>query len=247
MRYFLEVSYKGTNYSGFQSQKNANTIQDEIEKALLIFFKKQIVLICSSRTDAGVHALQNFFHFDYEKKIASKHIYNINAILPADIVIKNINQVKSDSHCRFDAISREYKYYTYQQKNPFINDRGFYFPYKVDIKLLNKAASIIMDYSDFTSFSKRNTQVKTFECKIYESKWSRENDFLIYHVKADRFLRGMVKALTSTMLKVGIGKLSIEDFKNIIEAKNCAKASFAVPAHGLFLINVQYPDEYFRS
>ena len=246
MRYFLEVSYKGTNYSGFQSQINANTIQAETEKALHTLLKKRIQLTGSSRTDAGVHALQNYFHFDLEDELSSNLVYNLNAILPGDIAVKTLMRVKDDAHCRFDAISREYKYFIYKKKNPFLSDRAFYFPYTVDLDAMKKSAEIIKHYSDFTSFSKRNTQVKTFECDIKESQWVVEGECLVYNVVANRFLRGMVRALTATMLKLGRGKLNIEEFKNIIEAKDCALANFAVPAHGLFLINVSYPENYFK-
>ena len=246
MRYFLEVSYKGTNYSGFQSQKNANTIQAEIEKALTILLKQKIDLTGSSRTDAGVHALQNYFHFDFEKELSPKLSYNLNAILPADISAKNLIRVKDDSHCRFDAISREYKYFIYRKKDPFLADRAFYFPYKLDMDTMQKAAEIIKEYTDFTSFSKRNTQVKTFECDIKDSEWIMEGECLVYHVKANRFLRGMVRALSATMLKLGRGKIALDDLKKIIEDKDCTLANFAVPAYGLFLIHVCYPDNYFK-
>ena len=247
MRYFLEVSYKGTHYSGFQSQKNANTIQDEIEKALLILIKQQIQLTGSSRTDTGVHALQNFFHFDTECKLSSELLYNLNAILPDDIATKNIFLVKNQAHCRFDAISREYKYYIYRKKNPFLKETGYYFPYSIDLDIINKASVLIKDYTDFTSFSKRNTQVKNFDCRILASDWQMDNDCLIYHVIANRFLRGMVRALTATMLKIGRGKLTLDEFRSIIELKDCTKVSFAAPPQGLHLINVQYPAEYFSD
>jgi len=240
-RYFLEVSYKGTNYSGFQTQKNANSIQDEIEKAFLILQKEKVILTGSSRTDAGVHALQNFFHFDFEKAINPQFVYKINAILPYDIVIKKIFPVPPDAHCRFDAISREYKYFIYRQKDPFLKDRAFYFPYSLDIKKLQEAADLVKHYHDFTSFSKRNTQVKSFNCEVQKSEWFFESGCLIYNVKANRFLRGMVRALTATMLKVGRGAINLKDYKNIIESKNCMQASFAVPPHGLFLTSVEIP------
>ena len=246
MRYFLEVSYKGTNYSGFQSQINANTIQAEIEKALQTILKEEIELTGSSRTDAGVHACQNYFHFDIETELSSKLIYNLNAILPADIAIRDLFRVKADAHCRFDAISREYNYFIYKRKNPFLADKAFYFPYTLNREEMQKAAEMIKGYSDFTSFSKRNTQVKSFECNIKESKWITDDECLIYNVTANRFLRGMVRSLTATMLKLGRGKINIEEFKNIIEAKDCTRANFAVPAHGLFLVNVSYPHNYFK-
>lgn len=240
-RYFLEVAYKGTNFSGFQSQHNANTIQAELEKAFLVLHKGKLVMTGSSRTDSGVHALQNFLHFDFENKLNPALVYKMNAILPEDIVVKKLIPVAEDAHCRFDAVSREYKYIIYRYKDPFLKDRGYYFPYKVDFEKLQSAASIIKEYNDFTSFSKRNTQVKSFSCKIMESKWTHENDCLVYQVKANRFLRGMVRALTATMLKVGRNNISLDDFKEIFEAKDCTKSSFAVPPHGLILISVAYP------
>jgi tRNA pseudouridine38-40 synthase len=241
MRYFLEVSYKGTAYSGFQSQQNTGlTIQTEIEKAFLVLQKEEVALVSSSRTDAGVHALQNFFHFDFEGTIHPQFIYKINAILPDDIVIRAVTPVSSEAHSRFDAITRRYKYFVYRKKDPFLKDRAFYFPYKLDIEKMQQAAGIIKEYKDFTSFSKRNTQVKTFQCMVLESEWIWEDECLVYHVKANRFLRGMVRALTATMLKVGRGKLTLDGLRQIIEAKDCTKASFAVPAHGLFLVEVEY-------
>lgn len=239
-RYFLEVSYKGTNYSGFQSQKNANSIQEEIEKAFAILQKEKVTLTGSSRTDKGVHAVQNFFHFDFENQLNPQLVYKLNAILPGDIVLKGVTSVGVEAHSRFDAISREYKYFIYQQKEPFLSDRAFYYPYKVSIEKLQAAAAVLKEYQDFTSFSKRNTQVKTFICQIHQSEWIHENGCLTYHIEANRFLRGMVRALTSTMLKVGRGTIDLKEFRDIIEAKDCTMASFAVPPHGLFLIAVRY-------
>ena len=238
-RYFIEVSYKGTNYSGFQVQLNANSVQAEIEKALQIYFKQKFVLTGSSRTDAGVHAVQNFFHFDSLVTI-NDEAYNLNAILPADIVIKKIYEVNEKMHCRFDAVSREYQYYIYQHKNPFLQDRAYYYPYSHNIYLLQQAAKEIMNYVDFTSFSKRNTQVKSFLCNIHESEWLTQTDYLVYRVKANRFLRGMVKGLVGTMLQVGRERLSVDGFKAIIEAKDCTKVDFSVPSHGLFLHKVEF-------
>jgi tRNA pseudouridine38-40 synthase len=239
-RYFLELSYNGANYAGFQVQKNANTVQAEVEKALQVYYRKSFVLTGSSRTDAGVHALQNFFHFDNDVNIALKDTYNLNAILPPDIVIKRIFAVRDTAHCRFDAVSREYSYYIYTEKNPFIADRACYFPYTLNIELMHEAAGIVNQYTDFTSFSKRNTQVKTFECAVSKSQWLTVGECLVYNVEANRFLRGMVRALTATMLKIGRDKLPIAEFKRIIEAKDCTAASFAVPAHGLFLQSVKF-------
>ena len=250
-RYFLELSYKGTKYSGFQSQRNANTIQAEVEKAFEILQKTKVVMVGSSRTDAGVHALQNYFHFDTILPLhlwrgiegEAHFVYKMNAILPDDIAIKKIDQVADDAHCRFDAISREYKYFIYRYKNPFLKETAFYFPYKIDINKLNKAAEIVKSYSDFASFSKRKTQVKTFKCAIIKSEWKWENECLVYHVKANRFLRGMIRGLVATMLLVGREKISLDEFENIIKEKDSAKANFSAPSHGLILIKVEYlPD-----
>lgn len=246
-RFFLEVAYKGTAYSGFQSQQNANTIQAELEKAFLILQKQRVEMTGSSRTDAGVHALQNFLHFDYDGLIGPQFVYKINAILPGDIVVKSLNPVSDTAHCRFDAVSREYRYYLYQSKDPFLDDRAFYFPYKLNMSKMQEVAELIMYFTDFTSFSKRNTQVKTFKCQILESQWDFVDNRLVYKVKANRFLRGMVRALTATMLRLGRGKISIDDFRQIIEARDCTKASFAVPPHGLFLEKVEFPSALYSG
>jgi tRNA pseudouridine38-40 synthase len=243
-RYFLEVAYRGTNYSGFQVQQNAKTIQSEIEKAVEILQRKKIILTGSSRTDAGVHALQNYFHFDSESEFDAQFVYQMNSILPPDIVIHKVKQVDAMSHCRFDAESREYKYFIYRYKNPFLNDRGFYFPYGLNMERLCEAAALISEYSDFTSFSKRKTQAKTFICDIKHTYWIVEADCLVFYIKANRFLRGMVRALVATQLKLGREKITIDEFRNIIEAKDCMRANFAVPARGLFLVKVNYPESY---
>jgi tRNA pseudouridine38-40 synthase len=245
-RYFIEVSYRGTHYSGFQIQHNANTIQAEVEKAFNILFhpsaeRATVSFTGSSRTDAGVHALQNFFHFDWKEQFNNDWIYNLNALLPPDISIKSIRQVADEAHCRFDAVSRTYHYGIYNYKNPFLKDTAYFYPYPLDMNLLNEAAALIKTVTDFTSFSKRNTQAKNFHCNVMESRWMVKDELLIYEVKANRFLRGMVRALTATMLKVGRRSITMEKFKEIIETKDCTKAFFNTPAHGLFLKEVAFP------
>jgi tRNA pseudouridine38-40 synthase len=239
-RFFLELSYKGTAYSGFQVQDNAPTIQAEVQKALQTLFRQAFELTGSSRTDAGVHAFQNFFHFDAELSITPKHIYNLNALLPIDISVKAITEVPVTAHSRFDAVAREYKYFIYSKKDPFMVDRAWLYPYPINMDLLQKAARILPEYSDFTSFSKRNTQVKTFQCSIERSEWINEGALLIYNVKANRFLRGMVRGLVGTMLKLGREQLSIESFRQIIESKDCTRVDFSTPPQGLFLNRVYY-------
>ena len=253
-RYFIEVAYKGTNYSGFQIQKNASSIQSEIQKALQIFYKHDFELTGASRTDAGVHALQNFFHFDVEHALSPDsnrggegggEVYNLNAILPDDIAIKNIFPVADTAHCRFDAVSREYKYFIYWKKNPFLRDRAYYYPLKINREDLNAAADIIKNYEDFTSFSKRNSQVKNFLCIIEKSCWIFKDETIIYNVTGNRFLRGMVRGLVGTMLHVATGKISLKSLRNIIECRNSANANFSVPSHGLFLIGIKYNENVF--
>ena len=242
-RYFIEVSYKGTLYAGFQAQQNANTIQDEIEKALGVYFKQSFSLTGSSRTDAGVHALQNFFHFDFEFAEMpnwDKAAYHLNAILPPDIVIKNIVAVEDNAHSRFDAKYRTYEYTIYAHKDPFLQDRAYFYPYKLDMDMLNQAASLLKGMQNFESFSKRNTQVKTFDCTIYESEWISRQQTIVYRVSGNRFLRGMVRGLVGTMLKVGRGKTSIDQFKEIIDSHNPALVDFSMPPHGLTLVEVAY-------
>src|SRR5687768_15322771 len=225
-RYFIEVAYKGTNYSGLQKQKNASSIQAEIEKALKIFYRFDLALTGASRTDAGVHALQNFFHFDitnplslnsYQDGEGLGEVYNLNAILPDDIVINSIIPVADNAHCRFDAISREYKYFIYWKKNPFLRDRAYYYHYIINREDLNVAANIIKDYEDFSSFSKRHTQVKNFLCRIEKSCWKFKDETIIYSITGNRFLRGMVRGLVGTMLQVSTGKVSLKSFRDIIE------------------------------
>ena len=253
-RYFIEVSYKGTRYSGFQVQQNANTIQSELEKALEIFFRKIFTLTGSSRTDAGVHALQNYFHFDSHeelfnspdnnfenKKTFKRALYSLNSILPEDIVIHKIEKVNDSAHSRYDAVSRQYKYQIYQSKNPFHKDIAYYYPYSIDIRKLQAAAEIIVNTSDFTSFSKRKTQVNNFICSIHKSDWIIENDLIIYSVVGNRFLRGMVRGLVGTMLQAATGKISLQQLNEIIESKDCARADFSVPPQGLFLVAIMYP------
>ncbi len=245
-RYFLEVFYKGTQYAGLQVQENAVTIQSELEKALSVYFRQPLSLTGSSRTDAGVHARQNYFHVDTEFQIPARALYNINAILPPDIAVRAIIPVRPEAHCRFDAIAREYEYTIYQAKDPFLADRAYYFPYTLDAGILQETAAIIREYADFTSFSKRNSQVKTYQCRILHSEWERRGDCWVYRVKANRFLRGMVRGLTGTMLQAGRGKIDVAGFREIIEARDCTKADFSVPGHGLLLVQVEYPPAYFN-
>lgn len=246
-RYFIELAYKGTNYSGFQIQENAITVQEKVEIAFQIFFKKRFEFTGSSRTDAGVHALQNYFHFDSDEPINPRFIYNLNALLPEDIVIKQILPVSPDAHARFDAVARHYRYCIYRTKNPFLNDRGWYLPYRLDIAHLHECAALILNHKNFIAFSKVKTQVKNHDCQIRYSRWIETEDTLHYEVAANRFLRGMVRGLTGTMIRVARGNLSIQVFEDILKRGVPASADFSAPAKGLFLNKVDYPQGQFQK
>jgi tRNA pseudouridine38-40 synthase len=246
-RYFIEVSYHGHSYSGFQVQENAPTVQAELEKVLRILIKGVVTLTGSSRTDAGVHARQNYFHFDTDYIITGRQLYNINALLPQDITVISITEMPPGSHCRFDAISRLYTYQLHQRKDSFLVDRSYFYPYTLQLASLQEAALSIQGIHDFKNFSKRNTQVKTFVCNITESAWAQNDYMWSYTVRGNRFLRGMVRGLVGTMLKVGTGKLNIEAFNESIKGSENSVVDFAVPGKGLFLEKVEFPAGYFDN
>ena len=244
-RYFIEVAYRGTRYSGFQIQENAVTIQSEVEKALQTLHRVPFGLTGSSRTDAGVHALQNYFHFDFEGVIHPQALYKLNAILPADIVVKAIQNMPDDAHARFDAVRRNYVYKIHRFKNPFLENASFYYPYNLDLTLLKEGAAYLELQNNFFAFSKTNTQVKNFNCTIYKSVWEEEGDFLFFYLDGNRFLRGMVRLVTATLLKLARGKITFQQFEKLFEPNG--KTVYSVPAHGLYLHSVVYPENYFSA
>jgi tRNA pseudouridine38-40 synthase len=239
-RFFLEVAYKGTRYSGFQIQENSNTIQAEVEKTFKVLLRQPVDLTGSSRTDAGVHAFQNFFHFDFHEPLSDRIIYKMNAILPDDIVIKGLYTMPDDAHSRFDATSREYEYILYQQKNPFLKGFAYYYPFTLNEALLHEAAALVKSGTNFFAFSKTNTQVRNFNCTIFKSQWLQDGDKLIYNIEGNRFLRGMVRLLTASMLKVGRGKITLDEFAAMLSSSD-KKCGFSVPSDGLFLKQVRFP------
>jgi tRNA pseudouridine38-40 synthase len=241
--YFLALAYKGTRFAGFQIQDNAITIQGQVERAMAIYLREAVQLTGSSRTDAGVHANRNFFHFSFDRLLDGEFVYHVNAILPPDIAITGIYAVPEGSHSRFDAIERRYKYHIYNSKNPFLDDRSWYYPYPMDLADLNQAASFLLGLHDFTSFAKRRTQVYTHLCTISVCQWQETSDGWVFTVEGNRFLRGMVRALVGTMVKVGRKKISFETFQNVLLSKDSAMADFSAPGHGLFLDDVIYPSE----
>ncbi|TWV88680.1 tRNA pseudouridine(38-40) synthase TruA [Chitinophaga pinensis] len=242
MRYFIEVAYKGTSFGGFQVQDNVETVQSVIDHAISTLMRGAIVTTGSSRTDAGVHARQNFLHFDMEQPLHPQFLYKVNAILPPDVVARSLYRVADDAHSRFAALSRSYEYTLYMEKDPFMRDRGYFFPYTLNPELLQEAAGVLREYENFMTFSKRNTQVKTYNCNIMSSEWEVGEDRIVYRVTANRFLRGMVRGMVGTMLRVGRGKLTMDGFREAIESRNCVNADFAVPPQGLFLMKVAYPE-----
>lgn len=244
-RYFMEVAYKGTRYSGFQVQENAVTIQSEVEKAFQILHRQAVQLTGSSRTDAGVHAYQNFFHFDFATGVHPQAVYKLNAILPEDIVVKKIFPMPAEAHSRFDAIGRVYVYKVHRFKNPFLKDGSFYYPYKLNVEALQEGAAFIKEQTNFFAFAKTNTQVKSFNCTILKSDWQAQGEEFSYQIAANRFLRGMVRLLTATLLKLGRDRLSFANFKRFFDANE--KCGFSVPAHGLYLMNVIYPQSFFSA
>ncbi len=242
MRYFIEVSYKGTNYHGWQRQPNGNTIQEELEKALGIILRRSVEVIGSSRTDAGVHAEQQFAHFDVEETILSPErlVLGLNSILPKDIAVPKIVSVRSDIHSRFEATHRCYEYRIVFQKNAFLSDLAYVFRPPLAVEAMNEAAKLLLQYRDFECFSKTHTDVKTFLCNIEYAYWQETRQGLTFYIKANRFLRGMVRAIVGTLLEVGQGKKSYADFEQLIVSKNRRNASAQAPACGLFLVEVGY-------
>lgn len=243
-RYFIEVAYIGTRYGGFQIQENSNTIQGELEKALQTVFRQSFSLTGSSRTDAGVHARSNFFHTDtahWAEAELARRVYNVNAVLPPDLVVKSIREVPADWHCRFTAQARRYQYTCYHTKDPFLADRGYFFPYSIDMDAMQQAAAYLLHVDDFKTFSKRNTQVHTYQCQLSKSEWLQEGHVFFYQVQGNRFLRGMVRGLVGTMLQVGTGKISQAEFESIVASGDCTRADFSTPPHGLCLEEVLFP------
>lgn len=248
MRYFFQVSYHGRNYHGWQIQKNAVSVQQVINEAFSTIFGKPVTTVGSGRTDTGVHATGQVFHADFEDPIDKTDLrFKLNSLLPADISIDAVRPVKNDASARFDALLRGYEYHMHRQKNPFLHYTSYYFRSDPDLAAMNQAAGVLRQYNDFESFSRVKTEVNHFECLIEHAEWVRQGDSLIFHIAANRFLRGMVRAVAGTLLDVGTGRISQDDFVRIIEAKDRKKAGRSVPAHGLFLTKVSYPPNLYLS
>jgi len=243
LRYFIELSYNGKEYHGWQNQPNAITVQQILEEKLSVLLRSKIEVTGAGRTDTGVHASQMFAHFDAEVEIdASDLVYKLNSILPIDIAIHNLFRVKDEAHARFDAISRTYHYKISTTKNVFKNDFAYQLLLPLDIDKMNEACNILNQYKDFQCFSKSHSDVKTYQCDIKFAKWAIENKELKFIITADRFLRNMVRAIVGTMINIGLGKIEVNDLHKIIESKNRSEAGFSVPARGLYLSQIIYPE-----
>ena len=243
MRYFIELSYNGKAYHGWQIQPNAISVQEVIEKALSTLLSSTISIVGAGRTDAGVHGKQMFAHFDVDRAIDEKQLtYKLNSFLPKDIAIHQIFRVKDDAHARFDATARAYKYEISRTKNPFTTDSAYLVQLPIDVEAMNKACEKLLGHKDFQCFSKSNTDVKTYYCTIEIAQWTEADSALTFEIKADRFLRNMVRAIVGTLISIGQGKLSIDDLDWIIASKDRSEAGYSVPAHGLYLTEVEYPE-----
>jgi tRNA pseudouridine38-40 synthase len=244
LRYFIQFLYDGTDYFGYQKQPEHISVQQTLESALSRMLRKDIYTTGAGRTDTGVHAREMFAHFDVEEKLPDNLVKKLNSYLPPDISIKSIFQVKDSAHARFDAVRRTYQYFISTQKNPFKQRfHAQFLHYDLDVEIMNKASEILLEYTDFTSFSKLHSDNKTNECAIYRADWEQREGELIFTISANRFLRNMVRAIAGTLIDVGRGKIDVVKFREIIEKKDRTFASTSAPAKGLVLINVEYPQD----
>ena len=243
MRYFSELAYKGTNYNGWQRQPNAPSVQQTIEEALATILTAIEIVGCG-RTDTGVHASQYFLHFDFEGKFPKEFRRRLNKLLPEDIAIRSIYEVAATAHARFDATRRSYEYHIVLDKNPFLTDTAWYFPFfeKLDLEKTQAAAALLLNYQAFQPFCKSNTDVHTMECALYRSEWvfDEATRSLVFHISANRFLRGMVRLIVGMCLNVGLGKLELDEVRHALDRQVLLKKSWSVPAEGLFLTEVRY-------
>jgi tRNA pseudouridine38-40 synthase len=245
LRYFVEISYNGSKFHGWQTQPNAVTVQETIEQAFFILLKKQIKLTAAGRTDSGVHATQMYAHFDLEEEdLLYRLKMKLNSFLGKDILVKNLYKMNKDAHARFDAIEREYKYFITQQKDVHNQENKFFFSRKLDFKLIQSATQIIKKNKNFKSFCRTRTDVTNYDCEIFDFRFEVIEHEIIFTIKANRFLRNMVRSIIGTILDIGLKKTSLKDLSNIIKKSNRIYAGPSAPAHGLFLTGIKYPENY---
>jgi tRNA pseudouridine38-40 synthase len=248
MRYFIVLSYKGTGFHGWQRQPKAKTVQQLVEEVMSLKLGEEIAVTGAGRTDTGVHALNYCAHFDSERtNLAGDNdlIFGLNSFLPPEVAVERIAEVRPDASARYSAISRTYIYRILRRKDPFLAETGWCYTGTLDIESMNQAALILMEYSDFASFCRSNSDVKTTICKISEAGWCQYGHILEFKITADRFLRNMVRAIAGTMIEIGQGKTSTDEFRSIIEASDRTRAGQSAPAHGLMLADIKYPEEIF--
>lgn len=245
VRYFVKLSYKGTKYFGWQIQPNQTSVQEVIQNVLSQLHKNnRIELVGCGRTDTGVHASEYYAHFDSEEVFDLSQLrYKMNVMLPDDISIHDIFEVKADLHARFSATSRTYEYRMHFFKDPFLSDTSLLFTKQLDLSKMNEACRLLKNYVDFECFSKVNTDVSNFNCTIFSAEFLNTENGIVFKISANRFLRNMVRAITGTMIDIGTGKITLKEFQSIIESKNRSNAGTSVPAHGLTLIGITYPFE----
>lgn len=244
-RYFLQCSFKGTTFNGWQVQLNAPSVQEALEKGFSTLLRTKIELTGAGRTDTGVHAKRYFAHFELENPFIDKKdfLYRLNRVIPYEIAVQQIFEVKESAHARFDALSRSYEYQIITEKDPFEKDYCWYISVPLDLEIMNDACSILKENTDFSSFCKLHSDNKTNICHIAHAYWLQQGNLIIFHIKADRFLRNMVRAIVGTMVEIGLGKITLEDFKLIIDSKNRNKAGCSAPAQGLFFTDAEYPED----
>lgn len=245
-RYFFEVTYRGTAYHGWQSQSNATGVQQIVEEGLSKILREQIAIVGSGRTDTGVHCVQQFFHADISRPFTPADlVIRINSFLPRDIAIRSIRKVKPGISARYDALERTYHYHITQVKDPLREGLAFYYFKPLDFPTLQSAAALLTGTHDFECFSKVKTDVNHFICEVKDAQWNQKGCELVFKVTANRFLRGMVRAIVGTLLDAGAGKVSLEEVRNILKSKDRKKAGMNVPPEGLYLMNVKYPTSIF--
>ena len=250
MRYFIELSYDGAAYCGWQRQPDAATVQQTLEKGLSTLLRESIEVVGAGRTDTGVNASYYVAHFDVEGGIkdCAQLAYKLNLILPHDIAVKRVREVRSEAHARFDAVEREYTYYISQRKNPFRRYSAWQYYVPLDVERMNEAAAALLEYDDFTSFAKLNSNNKTNICRVVRAEWrraERDEDLLIFTIRADRFLRNMIRAIVGTLVDVGRGRYTVEEFREILHSRDLSRSSAGAPAVGLFLSDVEYSEDVY--
>ena len=244
MRYFIEIAFHGAAYAGWQKQPYGITVQSVVEKALYTVFQNEVACVGAGRTDAGVHASFFIAHFDVEENLdEGQFTFKMNQLLPHDVSVRDVYAVNADAHARFDAVSRTYEYYVTQQKDPFRLDRATYIKKLLSVDLMNQAAEVLMDFTNFKCFSKVHTQVHTYNCSIKKAFWEQKEHLLIFKIQADRFLRNMVRAIVGTLIEVGLRKRSIDELRQVIKSENRSEAGKSMPAHALFLTDIAYPEK----